>query len=73
MTRVFLVAFALSVTPAFAQTPTLSCDTSGVYRHCWDRHGNTVVPEDRLGDYVHGWESQGRAWTTWEHDGRTVT
>jgi hypothetical protein len=49
----------LSVTPVFAQAPTLSCETFGVYHHCRDSHGNTVVTEDRSGEYVHGHDNRG--------------
>jgi hypothetical protein len=36
-------------------------------------HGNTVFIEERSGEYVHGRDNQGRAWRTWQHDGRTET
>jgi hypothetical protein len=70
---VLALAFALWAAPALAQTPTLTCETRGDIRHCWDSHGNTVVTEERSGDYVHGHDSEGHSWTTWKHDGRTVT
>jgi hypothetical protein len=71
MTRVVALAFALVAAPASAG-PTLTCETSGAYRHCFDHHGYASA-EERSGDYVHGRDSQGHAWTTWEHNGRTET
>jgi hypothetical protein len=69
--RVLALALGLVVTgPAVGQS--LTCETSGSYRHCFDHHGY-LSTEERSGDYVHGWDSQGRRWTTWEHDGRTCT
>jgi hypothetical protein len=56
--------------PALGQT--LTCETRGDTRHCFDHHGH-LSTEERSGDYVHGGESQGRAWTTWERDERTTT
>jgi hypothetical protein len=62
---------ALAMTgPSLGQT--LTCETQGDRRHCFDHHGY-LSTEERSGDYVHGWDNQGRAWTTWEHDGRTYT
>ena len=50
----------------------LTCETSRDRRHCFDHHGYEST-EERSGDYVHGWDNQGRAWTTWSHDGLTHT
>jgi hypothetical protein len=74
MTRVIALAFAslVAATPASAQPPTLTCETRGAYRHCFDHHGYEST-EERSGDYVHGWDNRGKAWTTWEHDGRAET
>jgi hypothetical protein len=66
------LALALSAAPALAQTPTHTCETSGAYRHCFDHHGY-LSTEERSGDYVHGWDSNGRAWTTWDHNGHAYT
>jgi hypothetical protein len=55
------------------QTPTLICETHGDIRHCWNERGETVVIEERSGEYGHGHDNRGGAWTTWEHDGRTET
>ena len=70
---VLALALALSAVPAVAQTPTLTCETRGDIRHCWDEHGNTVVTEEPPGEYVHSHDNRGGAWTTLQHDGRTVT
>jgi hypothetical protein len=67
---VLLAALLGHARAALAQT--LTCETSGAYRHCFDHRGYEST-EERRGDYVHGWDSNGRRWTTWEHDGRTVT
>jgi hypothetical protein len=66
------LALALSTAPVLAQTATLTCETSGAYRHCFDHHGYTST-EERSGDYTHGWDCEGRAWTTREHDGHIYT
>jgi hypothetical protein len=72
MTRALALALALAVTgPSLAQTVT--CETSGAYRHCFDYHGYLSTEEQSPGGYVHGWDSEGRRWTTWEHDGRAYT
>jgi hypothetical protein len=71
MTRALVSELALAMTgPALAQT--LTCETRGNIRHCFDHHGY-LSTEERSGDYVHGHDSQGRVWTTREHDGRTTT
>ena len=64
--------FALVLAAPASAGPTLTCETRGDIRHCFDHHGYEST-EERSGDYVHGWDSQGRRWTTWEHDGRTCT
>jgi hypothetical protein len=51
----------------------LTSETRGDIRHCWDERGDTVITEERSGDYVHGHDNYGRAWTTWEHNGRAYT
>jgi hypothetical protein len=73
MTRVLALAFVLTAFPASAEQPTLTCETRGDIRRCWDDHGNTVVTEERSGEYVHGRDNRGGAWTTWEHGGRRET
>jgi hypothetical protein len=50
-----------------AGPPTLTCETRGDTRHCFDHHGY-LSTEERSGDYTHGWDSEGHSWTTWEHD-----
>jgi hypothetical protein len=71
VTRLLALAFALAATsPSLAQTVT--CEANGSYRHCLDHRGY-LSTEERRGDYVHGWDNQGHAWTTWEHDGRSYT
>jgi hypothetical protein len=66
-------ALTLSTAPALAQPSGVTCETRSDIRHCWDNHGNTVVTEERSGEYVHGHDNHGHTWTTWEHDGRTYT
>jgi len=70
--RVRSLAIALfAVTgPSLAQT--MTCEVSGSYRRCFDHRGY-LSTEERSGDYTHGWDSTGHAWTTWEHDGRAYT
>ena len=71
MTRAAVWAFTvIAATPALAQTPTLTCETSGAYRHCFDHHGY-LSTEERSGDYVHGWDSTGHRWTEWRQGDRT--
>jgi hypothetical protein len=36
----------------------------GDTHHCFDHHGY-LSTEERPGDYVHGWDSEGHAWTEW--------
>jgi hypothetical protein len=62
------LALAIVTGPALGQN--LTCETRGDIRHCLDHHGFETT-EERSGDYVHGHDNRGRAWTTWEHDGRT--
>jgi hypothetical protein len=65
------LALALALTgPALSQT--LTCEVSGSYSHCFDHRGY-LSTEERRGDYIHGWDSEGHAWTTWERNGRTTT
>jgi hypothetical protein len=73
MIRALTLALALAISgPSLAQT--LTCETNGAYRHCWNERGNTVTEERLPGsEYTHGWDREGHAWTTWEHDGRTET
>ena len=75
MTRVLALALAALVGVVFgsvAQTPTLTCETSGAYRHCFDHHGY-LSTEERSGDYVHGWDRKGRAWTEWRQGDRAYS
>jgi hypothetical protein len=66
------LAFALAVTgTALAQT--LTCETRGDIRHCWNEHGDTVVTEERSRDYTHGHDNRGHAWTEWRRGDRTYT
>jgi hypothetical protein len=51
MIHVLLLTLVLTAAPTSAAT--LSCETRGDIRHCWDDHGDTVVTEQRSGDYVH--------------------
>jgi hypothetical protein len=74
MRRVVILALALAAATALTQTPTVTCQTSGSYRHCWDTHGNTVLTEQRSpGGYTHSWTPDGKAFTTWDHNGLTTT
>jgi hypothetical protein len=76
MTRLYVLALValVAAAPATAQTPSLTCETSGAYRHCWNQRGDTVVTEEAApGGYTHGHDSSGHAWTSWSHDGRTET
>jgi hypothetical protein len=72
MRLILALALVLAAAPAVAQTPTLTCETRGDIRHCFDHHGYEST-EERSRDYVHGRDNRGAAWTTWEHDGRTYT
>jgi hypothetical protein len=72
MTRILPLAFAFVLAAAPASAGTLTCDTRGDIRRCFD-HRVYESTEERSRDYVHGWDNQGRAWTTWEHNGRTYT
>jgi hypothetical protein len=67
-----VISFALALAAARASAGTLTCETQGDTRHCFDHHGY-LSTEERNGDYTHGWDNQGRAWTTWEHHGHTYT
>jgi hypothetical protein len=59
MTRVLASALVLTLTgPALGQT--LTCETSGDHRHCFDHH-SYVSTEERTGDCVPGWDGRGRA------------
>ena len=69
MTRILALALALSTAPALEQS-TLTCETQGDRRHCFDHHGY-LSTEERSGDYVHGHDNRGHGWTTWDHNGRT--
>jgi hypothetical protein len=54
--------------------PTLTCETRGNVRHCWDQRGNTVLTEERSpGGYTHSWTPGGKAFTTWDHNGLSTT
>jgi hypothetical protein len=70
--RRLALALALALTGVPSLVQTLSCETSGAYRHCFDHHGNEST-EERSGDYVHGWDSEGHAWTEWRQGDRTYT
>ena len=54
MTRSLALTYGFAVMggPSLAQT--LTCETSGAYRHCFDHHGYEST-EERRGDYIHGW------------------
>jgi hypothetical protein len=69
--RILSLALALAPAPAWPEQ-TLTCETSGAYRLCFDHHGYEST-EQRSGDYTHGWDSKGHAWTTWDHNGHTYT
>jgi hypothetical protein len=74
MTRILALAFALvAATPASAGPPTLTCETRGDIRHCWNERGDTVLTEERSGDYTHGHDNHGHAWTEWRRGDRTYT
>jgi hypothetical protein len=74
MTRVLALAlFSLVAASAVsAQSFGLTCETSGDRRRCFDHHGYLSTAE-RQGDYVHGHDNRGGAWTTWTHEGHTET
>jgi hypothetical protein len=68
VTRALVLELALAVTgPVLGQT--LTCETRGDIRHCFDHHCYLSAEDRGAGGYTHGWDNQGRAWTTWEHDG----
>jgi hypothetical protein len=68
---VHIIAFLLCAgSPALAGE--LACEAQGDIRHCFDHHGYEST-EERSGEYVHGHDNRGHAWTTWEHGGRTTT
>ena len=56
-----------------AHGQTLVCETAGDRQHCFDHRGYLSTEERGAGGYTHGWDNQGRRWTTWVHDGRTET
>jgi hypothetical protein len=66
------LALALVLIGGGSLAQTLTCETRSDTRHYFDHHGYEST-EERRGGYVHGWDSEGHAWTTWEHDGRTYT
>ena len=71
MTRALALELALAMTgPALGQT--LTCETSGSYRHSFDHRGY-LSAEERSGDYVHGWDSEGYQWTEQRQGDRTYT
>jgi hypothetical protein len=72
MTRALVLALVFAASPAVAQSPTLTCETSGAIRHCFDHH-SYLPTEERSGDYVHGWDSTDHAWTQWRQVDRTYT
>jgi hypothetical protein len=51
MIRLVVLALALAAATASAQTPTLTCETRGDTRRCFDHHGYEST-EERSGDYV---------------------
>jgi hypothetical protein len=71
MTRLVVLALALAAAPASAM-PRLTCEVSGAGKaaHCFDHHGY-LSTEERSGDYVHGHDNQGHAWTEWRRGNRT--
>jgi hypothetical protein len=76
--RIILWALAAAlilgvVLPALAQTPSLTCETSGSYRHCFNHQGYDSTEQQSPGGYVHGWDNRGHAWTTWDHNGVSTT
>jgi hypothetical protein len=73
MTRILALALALAAAPASAQTPTLTCEASGSYRHCFDHHGYESTEQQSPGGYVHRWDNRGKTWTEWTHGGQTYT
>jgi hypothetical protein len=69
MIRPFALALAIAMTgPLLGRT--LTCETQGDTRHCFDHHGH-LSTEERSGDYAHGWDSEGHAWTEWRQGDRT--
>jgi hypothetical protein len=71
MIRALTLAVALALGGS-AVAQTLTCETSGAYRHCFDHRGYEST-EERSGDYVHGWGAKGHAWTEWRQGDRTYS
>jgi hypothetical protein len=67
-----LAAAILTGSALGAHAQTLTCETSGASRHCFDHHGY-LSTEQRSGDYTHGWDNQGHGWTEWRQGDRTYT
>jgi hypothetical protein len=69
---VLVLVLALIGGPALGQT--LTCQNTGNMRHCWKERGETVITEERgPGGYVHSWTPDGKAFTTWDHNGLSHT
>jgi hypothetical protein len=75
MTRAIIWALiALAGAAAVAQTPSLTCQDTCNMRHCWNERGETVITEQRSpGGYTHSRTADGKAFTTWDHNGLSHT
>jgi hypothetical protein len=62
-----VLALVVATSPALGQS--LTCETRGDTRHCFDHHGY-LSTEEQSGDYTHGWDSEGHAWTEWRQGAR---
>jgi hypothetical protein len=71
--RVCVVAVVLLASSAYAGETT--CQSDARYTRCWNSQtGATISTTERgAGGYSHTWTPDGRAWTTWEHDGTDHT
>jgi hypothetical protein len=64
------LALAIVTGPVLGQS--LTCEAHGDLTRCFSHQGYETT-EERSGDYVHGHDNRGRAWSEWAHDGRTYT
>jgi hypothetical protein len=70
---VLIVLLAFTYRPAHSQE--LTCDSGSKTTHCWNSRTGAVVTtsEQGAGGYTHTWDAQGRAFTTWDHNGQIHT
>lgn len=73
MRRICVAALPLLLLSTAATSQELTCEqVTPNLRRCFDQHGYEST-EERDGDYVHGHDSLGNRWTSWDHNGRTTT